>query len=460
MKAYQFYPTLTLIAAAMLSACGGGDGSDPVPKSTYLNVTAIDGYLKGAEVWLDLNGDYKWNTGEPKAITTEGGKANLNVDGVTNPSSHPIVVKVIPGVTVDETTPNQTVKSGYIMSAPSGELDVTPLSTLVQVSMANGSLTKEAATEKVATDLGVSKEDVLGDYIEKETADVAMKAEALVKAEVMPKSPVQASQPADVVKKANTVAPYVKELKENEIIIVDGDSWKKTIDDNDDDDDGVIDSEDAFPYNAQESVDTDGDGVGDNADQFPNDAGEQFDTDRDKVGDNTDVFPRDASESQDSDGDGLGDNADKFPNDETEKFDSDGDKVGDNADLFPNDPTETKDSDEDGLGDNADKFPLDPTEKYDTDNDKVGDNTDAFPNDPTETQDTDKDGIGDNKDQFPSDPKESTDTDSDGIGDSSDNCLSTSNPDQVDSDGDGIGDACESVETTFDSAVFDQATWQ
>lgn len=460
MKASQFYPALTLIAAAMLSACGGGDGSDPVPKSSYLNVTAIDGYLKGAEVWLDINKDYQWNTGEPKATTTDGGKANLNVDGIPNPESYPIVVKVIPGQTVDETSPGQTVKTGYLMSAPSGELDITPLSTLVQVSMVNGSLTKAQATEKIATDLGVPKEEVLGDYIEKSASGAAMKAEALVKAEVMPQSAVHASQADKVVDQANSVAPYLKDLKQDEIIIVDGDTWKVGVDDDDDDDDGVIDSEDAFPYNAQETVDSDGDGIGDNADQFPNDAYEQFDSDGDTVGDNTDVFPMDVTESKDTDEDGLGDNADKFPTDPSEKFDSDNDKVGDNADEFPNDPTETKDTDKDGLGDNADKFPTDPTEKYDSDNDKVGDNADVFPNDPTETKDSDKDGTGDNKDKFPNDPKESKDADSDGIGDSSDNCLSTANPDQADSDGDGVGDACESVEITFDSAVFDQATWQ
>lgn len=40
----------------------------------------------------------------------------------------------------------------------------------------------------------------------------------------------------------------------------------------DSDNDGVIDTEDAFPNDPQESVDTDQDGVGDNADYAPNDA--------------------------------------------------------------------------------------------------------------------------------------------------------------------------------------------
>ena len=36
--------------------------------------------------------------------------------------------------------------------------------------------------------------------------------------------------------------------------------------DSDDDNDGVVDSEDAFPLDSNESVDTDGDGIGNNAD--------------------------------------------------------------------------------------------------------------------------------------------------------------------------------------------------
>lgn len=57
-------------------------------------------------------------------------------------------------------------------------------------------------------------------------------------------------------------------------------------------------------------VDTDGDGVIDSEDDFPNDPNETTDTDGDGVGDNSDVFPTDPTEWADSDGDGIGDNAD------------------------------------------------------------------------------------------------------------------------------------------------------
>lgn len=77
----------------------------------------------------------------------------------------------------------------------------------------------------------------------------------------------------------------------------DGDGIADDID-TDDDNDGVLDVNDAFPTNPQESEDSDGDGVGDNSDVFPNDANESADSDGDGVGDNADV---------DADNDGIKD---------------------------------------------------------------------------------------------------------------------------------------------------------
>jgi hypothetical protein len=88
----------------------------------------------------------------------------------------------------------------------------------------------------------------------------------------------------------------------------DSDGTANCIDD-DDDNDGVVDSADAFPLDASESVDTDGDGIGNNADQ---------DDDGDGADDATDGCPLDANKSApgqcgcgiadtDSDGDGVAD---------------------------------------------------------------------------------------------------------------------------------------------------------
>jgi hypothetical protein len=209
--------------------------------------------------------------------------------------------------------------------------------------------------------------------------------------------------------------------------------------DNDDDNDGVLDASDLFPLDSSESADTDSDGVGDNSDVFPNDSSESTDTDSDGVGDNSDAFPNDSSESVDTDSDGVGDNSDVFPNDSSESVDTDSDGVGDNSDVFPNDSSESADTDSDGVGDNSDVFPLNSSESVDTDSDGVGDNSDVFPLDSSESVDTDSDGVGDNSDVFPNDSSESVDTDSDGVGDNSD-AYPNDSSESVDTDSDGIGD--------------------
>ena len=107
----------------------------------------------------------------------------------------------------------------------------------------------------------------------------------------------------------------------------------------DSDGDGIVDVDDDFPNDANETTDSDGDGVGDNADLFPDDANETNDDDGDGVGNNTDAFPQDGNETHDDDGDGVGNNTDAFPQDANETMDTDGDGVGDNADPEPEDPS-------------------------------------------------------------------------------------------------------------------------
>ena len=59
-------PTFALgsLAAALLAACGGGGGGSEAPKTT-LSGTVADGYLKGATVCLDVNGNSICDSGEP-----------------------------------------------------------------------------------------------------------------------------------------------------------------------------------------------------------------------------------------------------------------------------------------------------------------------------------------------------------------------------------------------------------
>jgi hypothetical protein len=91
----------------------------------------------------------------------------------------------------------------------------------------------------------------------------------------------------------------------------------------DDDEDGVANSEDNCPeLSNTDQTDTDGDGEGDACDS---------DDDGDGVLDAEDAFPLDADESVDTDGDGLGDNADT---ETCDGLDNDGDGLIDNGLVF------------------------------------------------------------------------------------------------------------------------------
>jgi hypothetical protein len=158
------------------------------------------------------------------------------------------------------------------------------------------------------------------------------------------------------------------------------------VEDVDSDGDGVADSDDAFPDDADESVDTDEDGVGDNGDAFPEDPEESADSDGDGVGDNGDAFPEDANETMDSDEDGLGDNAEAELGTDPNNADSDGDGLSDSEEANGNtDPTDA-DSDSDGLSDGDESTsgtdPNNPDSDGDgaLDGEEVADGTD--PNDP------------------------------------------------------------------------------
>ncbi|WP_305844672.1 hypothetical protein [Photobacterium leiognathi] len=476
-------------ATVPLSGCGGGDSDgeisktkDPIPESAVTSdvysIKAVDGYLRNAEVWLDINGNSLHDKNEPFAISKDGGVADLDVSGIDNPEQYSVMVKAIAGKTVDEDTVTETNKAGvpiakpFVLSAPAGESIISPLSTLVQINM-NNQMTKEEALAKVAQDLNIETSTILSDYVESNLGDVASKANAIVELGIVPESVEELKQ--DIQELENKLSEHVETIKQvvaGQLIIKDENGKAVIVPNADKDDDGIIDAKDVFPEDASEWLDTDSDGIGNNKDT---------DDDDDGVVDADDTFPLDSTESVDTDGDNIGNNKDTdddndgvadvddaLPLDKTESVDTDSDGIGNNKDT---------DDDDDGIADTDDAFPLDSSESADTDGDKIGNNKDtdddgdsvadaddAFPLDKTESVDTDSDGIGNNKDidddsdgvadsddAFPLDKTESFDTDSDGIGNNqdtdddddgvadADDAFPLDNNESVDTDGDGIG---------------------
>ncbi|WP_318486311.1 thrombospondin type 3 repeat-containing protein [Photobacterium leiognathi] len=499
-------------ATVPLSGCGGGDSDgeisktkDPIPESAVTSdvysIKAVDGYLRNAEVWLDINGNSLHDKNEPFTISKDGGVADLDVSGIDDPEQYSVMVKAIAGKTVDEDTVTETNKAGvpitkpFVLSAPAGESIISPLSTLVQINM-NNQMTKEEALAKVAQDLNIETSTILSDYVESNLGDVASKANAIVELGIVPESAEELKQ--DIQELENKLSEHVDTIKQvvaGQLIIKDEDGKAIIVPNADKDDDGIIDAKDAFPEDASEWLDTDSDGIGNNKDTdddgdgvadvddvFPLDSTESVDTDGDNIGNNKDTdddndgvadvddaLPLDKTESVDTDSDGIGNNKDTdddddgiadtddaFPLDSSESADTDGDKIGNNKDT---------DDDGDNVDDADDAFPLDKTESVDTDSDGIGNNkdtdddgdgvldsNDAFPLDQTESVDTDGDTIGNNKDTdddndgvldsndaFPEDKSETVDTDGDGVGDNSD-AFPADKSETIDTDGDGVGD--------------------
>ncbi|MDP9154397.1 MAG: hypothetical protein M3O74_09115 [Pseudomonadota bacterium] len=156
--------TLCILLATALTACGGGGGSnDPATSSPstgsqpvakpQITGKAIDGYLVGALVCADLNGNGICDAGEPQATTDANGNYGLvSSDDLTGKK---LLVVVTP-TTKDLQRPGYTFPASFALSQyvdGTTEQNVTPLTSLVAAQMDTG-MTKAAATASVISLVG------------------------------------------------------------------------------------------------------------------------------------------------------------------------------------------------------------------------------------------------------------------------------------------------------------------
>ena len=134
------------INAALITGCGqsttagvGTGGTGSVAKS--ISGKVADGYLVGATVFLDKNGNDQWDTGEPTTKTDTDGAYTLTIDSA-DVGKHPIVALAIQQVTIDKDT-NQAVSNSYILSMPKESVNdtvggnfISPMSTWIHKTMA------------------------------------------------------------------------------------------------------------------------------------------------------------------------------------------------------------------------------------------------------------------------------------------------------------------------------------
>ncbi|MGR5557175.1 Ig domain-containing protein [Vibrio fortis] len=172
---------VSLLAASVaiaLSGCGGSDGgsSDGATPGGIV-ITAIDGYLENAQVWVDTNDNLKLDSEDKKLDSSTNANGEITLPNEYKDKA--VFIKAIAGQTIDKT--RGLVTSNFDLAATAGATVISPMTNMVVEQMeANSSLTLEQAQENVvdsvtASGLEASNELIFGDYI----ADDSQEAEAL-----------------------------------------------------------------------------------------------------------------------------------------------------------------------------------------------------------------------------------------------------------------------------------------
>lgn len=173
---YWYHFSSVLVLVLLLAACdSGGSGSGTTqqavpdtlePAPTSLSGTVADGYLSGARVFLDRNGNRTYDSGEPMAVSAAGGVFTLSINAGEG-ARYPVVVEVIAGETIDEDT-GRPVADSYLLEVPPGRWQfVSPLTTLVNLEMKkNPTMTLQKAELNVKRQLGIDDEiSLFDDYL-------------------------------------------------------------------------------------------------------------------------------------------------------------------------------------------------------------------------------------------------------------------------------------------------------
>ncbi|MCP4325770.1 MAG: hypothetical protein GY787_28830, partial [Alteromonadales bacterium] len=319
-----FRSAFVSLSLCTLISCGGGSSPDSssspqqpdkattkTSTKTY-SVTVIDGYLRSATVWLDLNNNGSQDTDEPSTITQSNGKGTFTLSSDVDPTKYSVIVYAEAGKTFDEDL-NSYVESDFLLASPEGEQIITPLTTLVYLK-SRKIFDKASATTLVSTKLNLTSQNLFEDFIATGNTEQATLAAELVRLSLMPKSKehfvslINNSQASfDSLDEYLTLRtrdekqiPVMRDSNDKLSGDTDHDGIADT-EDHDIDGDSILNDQDAFPYNSTEWQDLDNDGIGNNTDS---------DLDGDNVENNSDIFPFNPAEWEDLDNDGIGNNSD------------------------------------------------------------------------------------------------------------------------------------------------------
>ncbi|MFT6153514.1 MAG: pimeloyl-ACP methyl ester carboxylesterase [Bermanella sp.] len=273
-----------LFSLSTLFACGGGDSPDDSKKSTdqlqpttkSYSITVIDGYLKFASAWLDLNNDGKQDADEPTTTTQENGKGIFTLSADIDPKKYSVLVFAEAGKTFDESL-NGFIENDYILASPEGEQVITPITTLVYLKSRNQE-DKKSSVSQLSLQLNLSSSNLHEDFIASGNIEQSTLAADLVRLSLMPESrsdiPNLIKDPQVILDDLTEYMTIRKQGNGHRVVRdtaghLASDTDKDDIADTDDTDidgDNILNAQDKFPYDSMEWVDLDDDNVGDNSD--------------------------------------------------------------------------------------------------------------------------------------------------------------------------------------------------
>lgn len=154
--------SLSVAAVMVIAGCNssGGSGDTTVAAAdVVLDGAAVDGYLNGATVCLDINGDGLCTIAtEPTTNTDATGGYNLTMTAAEVATGAPLLV--YGGIDVD----TQEWFGGRLKApvAASGTVNITPLTTMVESVVSNGASITDAE-QQVADALGLADSTLVGE---------------------------------------------------------------------------------------------------------------------------------------------------------------------------------------------------------------------------------------------------------------------------------------------------------
>lgn len=158
---------LTSIAAAVLvAACGGGGGGgiSGSGSSSVLSGLAVDGYLQGSTVFLDMNRNGVLDSGEPSTTTDANGRYSMDYSSI-NGTITGLPIVVTGGIDSDTGLAFAGQLKANADVATQGQV-VTPLTTLVDAMVAQGiAADVTSAKTMVANSLGLTPDQLSVDPV-------------------------------------------------------------------------------------------------------------------------------------------------------------------------------------------------------------------------------------------------------------------------------------------------------